>query len=85
VDTKLNMSKQCALATKKPTASGLHEGEYRQEEEGGEPSLLLSTGEVTPGVLGPVLGSPAQQRHGHTRESPAVGHGGDEGTGASVP
>ena len=38
----------------------------------------------TSGVLGPVLGSPAQERYGSTQKSPVKGHKGDKGTGASL-
>ena len=46
-------------------------------------SPLLSTGESTPGVLGPDLGLPVQEGHRHSGVSPAKGHEGDQGTGAS--
>jgi len=34
---------------------------------------ILSTGEAITGILGPVLVSPVDDRHGHTGESPAKG------------
>ncbi|GAB0176106.1 interleukin-15 [Grus japonensis] len=40
---------------------------------------LLSTGKVTAGVMGPVLGSSAQERHKHSTKNTAEDHEDDEG------
>lgn len=56
---------------------GLPEQECCQQVESGDPSTLLSTGEVMPGLLCPVFAPPAEQRDGHNGESPAKGHKGD--------
>lgn len=48
---------------------------YFQQVEGGD-SPLLSTSEAT--VLGSVLGSSKQERHGYNEDCPAKGHKNDE-------
>lgn len=50
--------------------------------EEGDPSTLLNTGEATSEVLGPVLGSLVQKRHGYTGTTPVQGNKDDQGTGA---
>lgn len=41
--------------------------------KGGDPSTLFSTGEITPGVLCPVLGFQVKESYGHTGESTMKG------------
>ena len=64
--------------------SSLFPSQSCQNVTGGHPSPLLSTGDATPGVLGPVLASSFQERHGHTEGSPTKDHTDDQGTGASL-
>lgn len=43
---------------------GRHWEEHCQKVEGADPAPALSSGEASPGVLYPVLGSSGQARHG---------------------
>lgn len=63
---------------------GLHLAEHCQQANGGDPSPLHSTREATGGVLGAVMGSPVQHRHGPAEASPVTAYEDDEETGASV-
>lgn len=55
-----------------------------QQVKKGDPSSLLNTGEASPGVSGPVLGSPVQEIHRNTGETPTKDHKDGQGIGASL-
>lgn len=68
MDTKLNMSHQCALAAK--NANSIL-GCIRQNTAGRSgDNTICRVGEGAPEALCPVLGPAVQQRPGHTQESP---------------
>ena len=80
VDPKLNTSQQRALPAKAANSALCC---LRCSVERGDLSALLSIGEATPGVLGPVLGVPVRECHGHCEESSMKGRKDDEGSRAS--
>ena len=73
VDTKLNMSQQCAITAKK--AKGILDCIRRSiASRLSEVILPFSTPEATSGAACPVLGAPGQERLGATGESTAKCH-----------
>lgn len=68
----------CPCLKENQQCSGLHWEECCQKVKEGDRSLLVSSGEVTLGVLDPVLDSPIQGRYGSTGENPMKGHKDDE-------
>lgn len=66
------------------TFPGLHYKVSCLKVREGNPSFLFNTGEATPEVLCPILGSPVQERNGHTEECSMKGYEDDKGTGASL-
>lgn len=57
---------------------------YCQQVEETDTFSLLSTGKAAYGVLGLVLDTPVQERHGHIGKSPTKRHKGNLETKASV-
>ncbi|PKU29643.1 rna-directed dna polymerase from mobile element jockey- hypothetical protein [Limosa lapponica baueri] len=79
VDNWMTMSQQCAFVAKK--ANGIL-GCIKKSvvSRSREAILPIYPGEVTPGVLCPVLGPPVQERQGTAGESLVEGYKGDQGT-----
>lgn len=81
VDTKFNMSQQCAFAAKIHGILGCIKSSAASRLR--EVILLLCSALLGP-HLDPVLCSPVQVRHSHTGVIPEKGHLDDYRTGASV-
>ena len=60
---------------------GLHQKKHGQKGEGGDPALLLCTGEASPGVLRPDVEFSVQEKHGPVSVCPEEGHKNDPGDG----
>jgi len=83
VDTKLNVSQQCALTTKE--ADIIFICIWRSTDiKGGDPSPLLNVGEATPGALCHILGFSVKEKHEYNGESPVKGHDDDQETEESL-
>jgi len=86
VNDRLAMSQQCALVGKKSNSilKGIKKKNHGQQVKGGNPLPLLCSGEASPGVLCPVLGSPVHKRQRSPGKSPAEGHKDDAGPGTPL-
>ena len=58
--------------------AGLHQKKHDRQEEGGDSTSLLCTGETPLGLLHPALRRSTQEGHGHVGASPEEGHEDDE-------
>jgi len=61
---------------------GLHQGKCDQQGEGEDSASLLCSPETPPGVLGPVMVSPAQEERRVVGADPEEGHKDDPRAGA---
>lgn len=66
----MDKSQQMCCCSKAQLFPGQHLEYCIQQVEGGDPFPLLGTGEATPGMLGPGVGSSVQERCGAAGETP---------------
>ncbi|RMC04952.1 hypothetical protein DUI87_18130 [Hirundo rustica rustica] len=83
VDNKLSMSQQCPCGLAGQWYPEVHWEDHCQQIKGGDPAPPLSPGEVTSGVLCPVLGSSVQGRNGAPGVGPTEENKDDWGMGES--
>ncbi|KAK4815346.1 LOW QUALITY PROTEIN: hypothetical protein QYF61_000178 [Mycteria americana] len=85
VDEKLDMNQQmCTCSPESQLYPSLHKKKWGQQVKGGDSAPLLCSCETPPGVLHPVLASPAQERHGPVGAGPEEGHKNDQRAGTPL-
>ena len=72
----------CSCSPEGQLYPGLHEEKCDQQVEGGDSTPLLCSRETPPGVLRPVLVSPAQEGHGVVGAGSEEDHKNDQRAGA---
>ena len=64
----------CPCSLESQPYPGLHQKQFGQQGEGGDPAPLLCAGEAPPGVLHPDVESTVQERHRPVGVCPEEGH-----------
>jgi len=71
----------CSCSLESHPYPALHPKKCGEQGEGGDPDHLLCSGESSPGLLHPVVGSSVQERHGPVRVHPQEGYKNDANYG----
>jgi len=74
----------CPYSPESQPYPGLHQKNRGQQGEGGDPALLICTGEASPGVLHPDVVSSVQEIHGPVGVCPEEGHKNDARDGTPI-
>ena len=78
MDSRLDMSQQCAQVAKRPMAPALDQEWCGQQDQGSDFFPVLSAGWEAPGLC-PVLRPPNKEGHGGAGECPEKDNKGGEG------